>query len=147
MENTYVKLLADLTEAGVEYVTVGGLACALNGHVRMTVGVDILVRRTDDNLNVLLAALSKVGEGYAQELCVADFPDEEGAVRVIEEFPVDIFVRMNGETFESLESHIKHKDFSSTQIPYLDIDGLLILKSESLREKDQIDVIALRQLL
>jgi hypothetical protein len=147
MENIYVKLLADLVDGKVDFVTVGGLACAMNGHVRMTVDVDILVKRTDNNLSSLLNVLMNVGEGYASELSLEDFPDEEGAVRVIEDFPIDIFVRMNGQTFESLAENILCKQIDQTTIPYLDVAGLLILKSESLREKDRIDVIALRQLL
>lgn len=147
MESSYAKLLATLVEAGVDFVTVGGLACAMNGHVRMTEDVDILVRREDRNLNLLLATLTGFGEGYARELSLEDFSDEEGAVRVIEEFPIDIFVRMNGHTYESLQSNIEHLPLNDVSLPYLDIAGLLLLKKDSLREKDQIDVLALSRLL
>ena len=68
MENAYARLLVDLAESGLEFVTVGGLACAMNGFVRMTEDVDILVCRTDDNLAVLLETLAQVGDGYAREL-------------------------------------------------------------------------------
>jgi len=147
MENAYARLLVDLADSGVDFITVGGLACAMNGYVRMTEDVDILVRRTDENLALLLRTLLDVGEGFAGELTVDDFPDEEGAVRVIEDFPIDIFVRMNGRTYELLEQHILFKVLGETRIPYLDVPGLLMLKSESLREKDRVDVIALQRLL
>lgn len=147
MESSYAKLLASLAEARIDFVTVGGLACAMNGHVRMTEDVDILVRREDRNLNLLLATLTGFGEGYARELSLEDFPDEEGAVRVIEEFPIDIFVRMNGHTYESLQSNIEQLPLNDLSLPYLDIAGLLLLKKDSLREKDQIDVLALNRLL
>ena len=147
MENSYVELLVGLAEAGIGFVTVGGLACAMNGHVRMTEDVDILVCRTPENLTLLLDTLANVGEGFAKELTVEDFPDEEGAVRVIEDFPIDIFVRMNGQTYETLQEHIKHRTAHSTPIPYLDVPGLLLLKSDSLREKDRIDVLVLSRLL
>ena len=147
MENSYVRLLVELAKAKLDFVTVGGLACAMNGHVRMTEDVDILVRRTPDNLSGLLLTLADVGEGFARELTVQDFPDEEGAVRIIEDFPIDIFVRMNGQTYETLQKHIKHRGAEGIPIPYLDIPGLLLLKSDSLREKDRIDVLALSRLL
>jgi hypothetical protein len=146
MENSYVKLLVELAEAGVDFATVGGLACAMNGHVRMTEDVDILVRRTDKNLRLLLDTLSGIGEGYAKELTISDFPDEEGAVRVIEDFPIDIFVRMSGNTLENLQSHIRRMSIGQTAIPYLDAAGLLLLKTGSLRQKDKLDVLALRRL-
>jgi len=31
MENAYERLLADLVDADVNFITVGGIACALNG--------------------------------------------------------------------------------------------------------------------
>jgi hypothetical protein len=42
MPNPYERLLVDLAEAGVQFVTVGGIACAFNGYVRATEDVDIL---------------------------------------------------------------------------------------------------------
>jgi len=78
MESRYARLLADLADAGVEYVTVGGVACALNGHVRATEDVDILLLRNDTNIRRLLTALLGFGEGFARELSVEDFSDEEG---------------------------------------------------------------------
>jgi hypothetical protein len=147
MESTYEGLLAGLAEAGVQFMTVGGIACALNGHVRATEDVDILVRRSDPNLRLLLATLLRFGEGHARELTLADFPDEEGAVRVIEEFPLDIFVRMGGRSFDDLRSHVQLWPSGPTAIPFLGLEGLLLLKRQSMREKDRIDVLALTALL
>jgi len=146
MENAYERLLADLVEADVTFVTVGGIACALNGHVRATEDVDILVERTDANLERLLRCLVDFGEGHAAELGLHDFPDEEGAVRIIEDFPLDIFVRMGGRTYTDLAPHIRIWQRGPVRLPYLDLDGLIDLKRNSLRERDQIDVLALQAL-
>ena len=94
--NTYEKLLAELVDAGVQFMTVGALACAFNGVVRATLDVDIVIARTPENVRTLLKALARVGSGAARELCWDDFDDEPGAVRVIEQFPIDIFVRIGG---------------------------------------------------
>lgn len=147
MENPYEKLLAGLVEAGVEFLTVGGIACALNGHVRSTEDVDILVSRTDDNLRRMLTALTKFGEGHARELELADFPDEEGAVRIVEDFPLDIFVRMGGKTYDELSPHRQTWDAGDVPIPFVDIQGLLSLKQDSLRERDKLDCLVLKGLL
>lgn len=147
MENSFEKLLVDLVEAHVEFITVGGIACALNGFVRATDDVDILIRNTTNNVNKLLAALSHFGEGYARELVVEDFTDEEGAIRVIEDFPIDIFTRMGGRTYEDLLPHVRLHPLENVTLPYLGARGLILLKSESLRPKDKQDVIALHSIL
>lgn len=143
----YERLLVDLAESGVAFITVGGIACALNGYVRATEDVDILVRRHASNRRLLLDTLLRFGEGYARELCLADFPDEEGTVHVIEEFPLDIFVRMGGHIYEDLIHHLRLWPAGKTSIPYLGIEGLILLKKSSLQEKERIDVLALSALL
>lgn len=146
MENAYERLLADLVDSGVLFVTVGGIACALNGHVRATEDVGILVQRTDENLLRLLRCLLGFGAGHAAELTIEDFPDEEGAVRIIEDFPLDVFVRMGGRSYEDLRPDIQTWEAGPVRVPYLNLDGLILLKQESLRERDRMDVLVLRSL-
>jgi hypothetical protein len=147
MANPFEDLLASLARAEVRYVTVGGLACALNGFVRATEDVDILIQRTPENVRRLLDVLVCFGEGYARELSPDEFVDEEGAIRVVEDFAVDIFTRMAGRTYEDLAAHFRTHQVAGVSIPYLAAEGLILLKGNSLREKDRIDVLALRQIL
>ena len=56
MESQFEKLLVDLARSKVRYVTVGGLACALNGYVRATFDVDILIEPSSENIEMLLRA-------------------------------------------------------------------------------------------
>jgi len=108
--------------------------------------MDILVDDDAANLQNLLNCLLQFGEGYARELSLTDFSDEEGAVRVQEDFDLDIFVRMRGNKYGDLIGHIRHQEISDgTSIPYLDANGLILLKAGSTREKDQIDVAALKR--
>lgn len=143
----FEKLLAALVLGQVDFVTVGGVACALNGFVRTTDDVDILVASDSANVERLLQALRHVGQGAARELVAADFSDEEGAIRVIEEFPLDIFVRMGGRHLDDLREHVRHSAIGGVQVPYLAAEGLILLKQGSARAKDQIDVATLRKLL
>jgi len=144
---SFERLLADLAGAEVDFVTIGGVACALCGFVRSTEDVDILVRRGAANLASMLRVLEGFGEGHARELSADDFTDEEGSIRVVEDFPVDVFVRLRGFTLEDLLPHRVWHDAAGTRIPYLDAEGLIRLKEESDREKDRIDVVALRRIL
>ena len=68
MDTPYEKLLAKLTRADVKFIIVGGVAVALNGFVRTTEDVDILIDPSIDNVAQLLGELRGFGEGHAREL-------------------------------------------------------------------------------
>lgn len=144
--NPFEKLLVDLVEAKVDFITVGGLACAFSGYVRGTEDVDILIKRTPKNIRALINFLSSYGEGFGAELKEEDFADEEGAIRVNETFSIDIFVVMGGKHYEALEKFKELYSLGNHKIPYLNAEGLIVLKSKSMREKDQMDVVQLRAL-
>jgi len=146
MTSAFERLLADLSNAGVDYILVGGLAVAFCGHVRATEDVDILVQVDNENLVRLLEVLAEFGEGSATELQVDDFTLEEGAIRVVEEFPLDIFAQMSGYRYEDLRPMTTTRRVNDHTIRHLNIEGLITLKEESLRHKDQMDVAALRRI-
>ena len=68
MDTPNEKLLENLGKAEVKFIVVGGLAVALNGFVRTTEDVDILVETSAANINRLLHALGSFGQGHAREL-------------------------------------------------------------------------------
>lgn len=144
--NPFEELLVGLSKAGVEFITVGALACAFNGYLRATEDVDILIKRNPTNIQKLLSFLSHYGQGFGSELNEADFSDEEGAIRVIEEFPIDIFVVMGGNHYEQLECYVEKIFMNGFEVAYLSKEGLIELKKESVREKDKLDVLALKKL-
>lgn len=143
----FEKLLVRLVLAEVAFITVGGVACSLSGFVRTTEDVDILIAGEKDNIKRLLEALAGFGQGAARELTAADFTDEEGAIRVVEEFPLDLFIRMGGHHYDDLLPYVRHITLEGVQIPFLGPEGLILLKKDSVREKDRIDVLALRRLI
>lgn len=144
--NPFEKLLVELVQHDVQFLTVGGLACVMHGHLRATEDVDILVKNTSENIQKLLNYLNSYGEGYAKELNQDDFNDEEGAIRLIEEFPIDIFTIMAGNKFEDFEKSKEEYDINGTKVPYLSLANLIKLKSDSVRPKDKLDVIQLKQI-
>jgi hypothetical protein len=141
----FESVLAALSRAEVRFLVVGGVACALNGFVRTTEHVDILVDTDPENLRRLLGVLRGIGDGHAAELRVEDFTDEEGAVRLVEDFPIDIFTRMGGRRYSDMLPY-KRMHAGEFPIPFVDAEGLILLKSESLRPRDRIDVESLRRL-
>ena len=105
MEPSFEKLLALLAEAGVAFVLVGGVAVTIQGYVRLTEDVDVLVDDDPENLRRLLTTLSGYGEGFASELSIADFTEEEGAIRIVEESEqcqIDVFTRMTGRRYHDV---------------------------------------------
>ncbi len=80
-------------------------------------------------------------------LTVKDFELEEGCIRIVESFPLDVFTIMRGNIYEQLFEYKKvFRSQNGVKIPYLNQDGLILLKKGSLRPKDQIDVIELRKI-
>jgi hypothetical protein len=143
----FEKLLAGLARSGVDFAVVGGLAVILNGYPRVTVDADILAHNSPENLRKLLDCLKNWGEGWARELKVEDFALEEGAVRVMEDFDLDIFVKMRGKTLDDFRPNLRHFESDGARIAYLSPADLIFLKQDSWREKDQLDVSAMKEIL
>lgn len=142
--DTFASVLAALARADVDLIVVGGLAVAFAGFARVTDDVDILVDAEPDNLGRMLAVLEGFGEGAARELSPDDFPLEEGCVRVAEHFDLDIFTLMSGHAYADLLPMTDTHDVDGVPVRHLTADGLIRLKGDSLRPKDQLDVAALR---
>lgn len=143
----FEKLLVELARNGVDFTVVGGLAVILNGYPRFTLDADILVHNSRANLGKLLECLRNWGEGWARDLSVEDFALEEGAIRVMEDFDLDIFVRMKGRALDDFRPNLRHLESSGVRIPYLSPADLIFLKEGSWREKDQIDTSAMKEIL
>jgi hypothetical protein len=93
-----VLRIVDLLEGeGVEYALIGGYALALQGIVRLTEDVDILVEPTLDNARRWVRALSQLPDGAAKELVGDDTLHEEVyAIRINDEFTVDVMNSASG---------------------------------------------------
>ncbi len=147
MPETFESLLVKLSRAGVDYLVAGGVAVCLNGFVRTTQDLDLLVEASPANLRRLLSCLASFGEGFARELSPEDFPPEEGAVRVIEDFTLDLFTVMRSRTFADFAATARRLEIDTVAVRYLDPEALIALKAPSSREKDRLDVAALRELM
>lgn len=149
MEPSFEKLLALLAEAKVEFIVVGGIAVSIQGYVRFTEDVDILIEDSVENKERLLDGLANYGEGFARELTVDDFTDEEGAIRIIEaaeQCQIDIFTRMNSRKYEDVAIDADAFSVAGHPIKVASKASLIGWKSKSTREKDRIDAKALSRL-
>lgn len=143
----FEKLLVALAASKVDFAVVGGLAVIFNGYPRLTLDADILVHDAPDNLRTLIACLAGWGEGWARELQPEDFSAQEGSIRVVEEFDLDIFTRMRGKSLEDFRPRLRHLETGGVKIPYLAPVDLIYLKQDSSRDKDRFDVQAMREII
>jgi hypothetical protein len=147
MPDTFESLLVNLSRAAVDYLVVGGVAVCLNGFVRTTQDLDLLVEASPANLERLLTCLSRFGEGFARELSLEDFPMEEGAIRVMEDFVLDLFTIMRNRTYTDFAGTARRLEIEGVTIRYLSPQSLIELKSPSIRDKDRLDVATLREII
>ena len=150
MEPSFAKLLVLLADAEVKFVLVGGLAVTLQGYVRFTEDVDMLIDSSESNIGKLLERLKNYGEGFARELSVDDFTEEEGAIRIIEETEqcqIDLFTRMSGRSYADVITDADTFPLDGRKIRYASKSSLIQWKEKSVREKDRLDALALRELL
>ncbi len=141
-----LHLLQRFAEEAVQYVLVGGHAVRLNGFVRSTEDIDISLPSSIDNGRKVIRALSFLPS--SSELDPAWFevdPAQPDHIRVADDLLVDLLFAANGQTFESLQPHVRRIVVDGVQIATLDIDGLLKTKTDY-RDKDLIDIGVLTRL-
>ena len=147
LENGLHKLLAAFMREGVQYVLVGGHAVRLNGFLRATEDIDVLLPCSIENGERVIKALNFLSS--SSELNPQWFSPPEDApenIRIADDLLVDILFTANGQTYESLKSNIKTLISQGIEIYVLDIEGLLKTKTDY-REKDAIDKIALKKIM
>ena len=132
-----------LEEEGVRYALIGGYALALQGIVRLTEDVDILVEPTLENTRLWVRALSKLPDGAAKELEGDETVHRElYAIRINDEFTVDVMNSASGLSWSDLEPFMTRVD----DINVVNLEGLLRMKQGG-RLKDQADAEAIRKVL
>jgi len=142
-----LKLLRRLQEEGVRYILVGGHAVRLNGFLRSTEDIDLLLPSSIDNGRRVIRALSFLpSAGELRPEWFESRADEPENIRVADELLVDLLFAANGQTFESLQPHVRTLNVGGVEIRTLDIEGLLKTKGTQ-RDKDRIDRHALSEIL
>lgn len=148
MQNDLLEVCRGLESQGVRYILVGGHAVRINGILRATEDIDILVpfgqengARLIDGLSFLESVRDIDPAWFTRE---ANHPELEN-IRIADRIVVDILFAVNGETYESLQPHVRVVELEGTHIPVLDIDGLLKAKTDY-REKDLLDKAMLEKL-
>ena len=137
-------ICAALNAAGAHYIVAGGVACILNGHVRTTTDVDILIESSEDNAARVLAALATQGYGFAKEFSPAELVARP--IVVIGDDPrVDIFNVAWSVKYAAAITRAERADVDGVVIPYLHIDDLIASKRTG-RLLDAADIEVLEEI-
>lgn len=146
-DDLFLKLLRRFQEEGVEYVLVGGQAVRLNGFVRATEDVDVLLKPGRNNGEKIIRALSFLpASSELDPSWFESLPDGEVEnIRVADDLLVDLLFAANGQTLEGLASYTVQIQIEGVEVQVLNIDGLLKTKTD-FREKDILDKAVLMRL-
>jgi hypothetical protein len=131
------RICGALNEGGCRYLVVGGTA----GILHATADLDLLVERSPANLLRLLAALARVGYGFA-----AGWPPEEigrRPVTVLGDDPaVNLFTVLRGMGYDQAAPRSRILPVEGVRLPVLSLDDLIATKQTG-RAVDMADVAAL----
>lgn len=150
-----------LNDAGVKYLVVGGLAVSAHGYERLTVDVDLVIGLQPENIKGAFRALEAVG----YQMSIPATPEEFANPKLRETWrkeknmlvlrlwseahrrtPIDVFVYEPFD-FEKEFARAKWEPVAGDiRAPVVSYETLLAMKREAGRDKDLMDIQALKKL-
>lgn len=144
----FIKVIDALEKHEVDYVLIGGVAVILHGMQRLTSDVDFFIKIVPENLEKLRRALYSIYDDPSIEEITLNELNDYPVIRygTPNGFYIDIMARL-GEvaTYESLKYEVIN--YNSIKIKIATPGTLYELKKATLRDKDKIDAVFLRELI
>jgi hypothetical protein len=137
-KNPLLNVCRLLNEEAAEYLVVGAWALILNGLIRATEDVDILIAENPSNYQKVIAALSRLPDGAAAELVPEDFA-ENSFVKIADEIEVDVGIRAWSVTYAEAFPNAQKTSVEGVEIPYLSLPDLIRSK-QTPRDQDRVDL-------
>jgi hypothetical protein len=136
--NPLLEVCRLLNEQEAEYLVVGAWAMILNGLIRATEDVDILIAENPSNYQKVIAALSRLPDKAAAELVPEDFVDNS-FIKIADDIEVDVGIRAWSVTYAEALPNAQRTTVDSVEIPYLSISDLIRSK-QTHRDQDRVDL-------
>lgn len=143
----FEKLVAELTRSDVDFVFGGDIAMLLQGALSLTLDAAICVGDRPDNIRRMLQCLERRGGGWTREPKPEHFIPDEGSIRVMEEFDLGTCTRMKGKSIDDFRPRLRYLESGDVLIPYIAPEDLLLLKQGASRQKDRLDVAAMKKII
>jgi len=150
LSDFFLKVCKALNKENVEYVIIGGFAMILHGYSRFTEDIDIFIKPTEKNVEKLKVSLRKLfDDDSIEEISHSDLL-QYAVIRygTPEGFYIDLIGRI-GEiaSYEEVDAGKEIKVVDDVPIPVCGVEKLLFLKEGTLRNKDKMDAIFLKEKL
>ncbi|PIR48116.1 hypothetical protein COU80_06115 [Candidatus Peregrinibacteria bacterium CG10_big_fil_rev_8_21_14_0_10_55_24] len=155
--DSYKDVFTALSDAGVDYLIVGGVAMNLLGCPRFTNDIDILLALDAENIERMKTAMHTLGYEQKIPLAMEELGDEKKAIKFVKEknllaytfynpkeplYSVDVIVDASLK-FNHFKEHVLYKEVWGMSLPVVSIDDLIGMKQKTDREKDALDVATL----
>lgn len=138
-------LIEALLDAGVEFIVVGGAAAVLHGALAATQDLDIVHRRTDDNIERLMRLLERLDAYVRQpgtrrlQPTAADLVAGEQLNLSTRLGPLDPLGKLHdGRGFDELLPHSESMEDGRLRIRVIDLPTLVEIKASAGRAKDKL---------
>lgn len=139
-----VELCRELNANGVAYMIVGGFAIINAGYPRRTSDVDILMDTSRKNEALVYKSLEIFHDKAVLELQPGDV-SQYNVVRVADEIVVDLMRAACGIEYAEASKEVVIREVQGVPIPFASPRLLWRMKSPLKREKDQGDIVFLRE--
>ena len=148
------KILQQLTDQGVEFVLIGGLAMRAHGSAHVTEDVDVCYSRTKENIDRLADAMAPFHPYMRGAPPGLPFRFDAPTIQAGLNFTlntdlgeVDFLGEMSGiGGYEKVLAQSEERLLYGLKVHVLTIDGLLIAKKTAGRRKDQGHILELEEL-
>ena len=145
-EADIAELIRSLVRARVEFIVVGGAAAVIHGAPVTTEDLDIVHRRTHENVERLLVVLERLDAFHRYDLAhrrlepTADVLLGEGQINLSTTLgPLDPLCKLStGEGYDELLGHTVRVSDGESEINVLDLEKLIEVKAATGRDKDRL---------
>lgn len=138
-------LLAKLCDAGIEFIIVGGAACVIQGAPITTNDLDIVHRRTPENIERLLELLIQLDATMRYDFAnrnlrpTAELLAGNGHLNLSTSLgPLDPLCELDGLGFDELLAHSQSMVDEGRLLRVLDLPTLITVKTKAGRPKDRL---------
>lgn len=146
MDEPSERALKELLDAGVDFIVVGGLAAILNGAPIVTFDLDIVHRRTPENVDRLLAMLLARGAYHRLDLANRRLPPTREALLgrghlnlAVGDANIDVLCEIAPQAaYEDLIDDVEAVPFHGRRLNVLSLGRLIRAKADAGRAKDRV---------